>query len=63
MADATARQSGVTVKKFGIHGKGVFAARGFTKGEVVIKWDLSETVSPSEETVLPERKKTLPHFL
>jgi len=32
------------IKKSKIHGKGVFAARDFKKGEIVLKWDLSNTI-------------------
>jgi len=38
----------VVVKESRIHGKGVFAARDFKKGEVVMKWNTSKTISEDE---------------
>ncbi len=49
--------SDVVVRKSGIHGKGVFAARDFRKGEVVLKWDTSNELTEKELRTLPEKKK------
>ena len=35
----------VTVKKSKIHGMGVFAARNFKKGEVILKWNTSHELT------------------
>lgn len=48
----------VIVKKSKIHGLGVFASRDFRKGEVVLKWDLTEKVSSEKLAKLsPEERK------
>jgi len=54
----------VVVKKSKIHGKGVFAARDFKKGEVVINWaDCSETLAKKEMHALPAAKKKYVSYL
>jgi len=50
----------IVVKKSKISGFGVFAARPFKKGEVVLGWNLSHQLSEAEARVLPEKLK---HFL
>jgi SET domain-containing protein len=40
--------SDVIVKESKIHGKGVFAARDFKKGESITKWDTSRTMTKEE---------------
>jgi len=47
----------VIIKKSKIHGLGVFANRNFEKGEVVLKWDLSNELSPQEVEKLSEEEK------
>ncbi|MFH1029797.1 MAG: SET domain-containing protein [bacterium] len=44
----------IIVKKSKIRGKGVFAARNFKKGEVVIKWEWKKVFSKDEVKKLPE---------
>ena len=44
----------VLIKKSPIAGKGVFANRRFIKGEVVIYWDTSHTLS--EVTDMPKQE-------
>ena len=47
----------VIIKKSKIEGKGVFAARDFKKGEIVVKWDISHQLSPEEaKNFLKQRK-------
>lgn len=48
---------GVIVKKSRIHGKGVFAARNFKKGEVVLKWDTAHELSSEQVKRLPLHEK------
>lgn len=43
------------IKKSKIHGKGVFAARDFKKGEVVLRWDLSNRIKKKDIIKLPEQ--------
>ncbi|MCC7570803.1 SET domain-containing protein-lysine N-methyltransferase [Candidatus Micrarchaeota archaeon] len=53
----------VVVKKSKIEGKGVFAARDFKKGEVVIKWNLLHQLTKDEAKKLSEKeKKYLAHI-
>lgn len=47
----------VIVKKFPIHGRGVFAARDFKKGEVVLHWDISHILSKEEVEKMNEEEK------
>ena len=47
----------VVVKESKIDGKGVFAARSFKKGELVLKWDISRELSEEEATALSENEK------
>jgi SET domain-containing protein len=47
----------VVVKKSEIEGKGVFAARDFRKGEVVLKWDTGTELTKKEVKKLPERER------
>jgi SET domain-containing protein len=44
----------VIVKGSSIEGKGVFAKRDFRKEEVVMKWDMSTTLTKEEAAKLPE---------
>lgn len=47
----------VVVRKSRMHGKGVFAARDFSKGEVVLKWDTSNELTEEEVDKLPEKER------
>ncbi|MBU2638274.1 MAG: SET domain-containing protein-lysine N-methyltransferase [Nanoarchaeota archaeon] len=47
----------VIIKKSKIEGEGVFAARDFKKGEIVIKWDISYQLSSEEAAAIPEKEK------
>jgi SET domain-containing protein len=38
----------IVIMKSKIQGKGVFAARDFKKGEVIIKWDASDKINKKE---------------
>ena len=47
----------VIVKRSEIHGKGVFAARDFRKGEIVIRWDISHRISKKQYERLSRKDK------
>ena len=47
----------VIVKQSPIHGNGVFAARNFKKGEVVLRWDTSIVLSDEEFKKLTDDQK------
>lgn len=47
----------VIVKNSKIHGKGVFAGRDFKKGEVILHWDLSHTISKEKADKLSDKEK------
>jgi len=47
----------IIVKKSKIEGKGVFANRDFKKGEVVIKWDISQQLTKDEVDKLSKIKR------
>lgn len=53
----------VIVKKSRIHGKGVFAAQDFKKGEVVLHWDTSHVLSKQEVEKMSEEEKRYVSFL
>lgn len=38
----------VIIKKSDIHGRGVFAARNFKRGEIVLQWDTTHVISEKE---------------
>jgi len=48
---------GVEVRESPIHGKGVFATRDFSKGEVVIKWDTTVKLDRSKLSKIHEDYK------
>jgi SET domain-containing protein len=47
----------VIVKKSNIDGKGVFAVRDIKKGEVILEWDISHTLTPKELEQLAEDER------
>ena len=47
----------VLVKKSKIHEKGVFATRNFKKGEIVLHWDISNTLPKSKVDKLSNEEK------
>lgn len=47
----------VIVKKSSLHGKGVFAARDFRKGEIVMKWNHPTILSRKELEKISEKEK------
>ncbi|MBW3005125.1 SET domain-containing protein-lysine N-methyltransferase [Candidatus Woesearchaeota archaeon] len=53
----------ILVKKSKIHGRGIFAARDFKKGEIVIKYDTSNTLTKEEVDKLPEAEKRYVSYL
>jgi len=53
----------VIVKNSKIEGKGVFAARDFNKGEIVLKWNISKILTSEQVKRLPEEKKKYITFL
>ena len=48
-------QKSIIIKKSNINGKGVFANKDFKKGEIVLRWNLSKTLS--EEQIEKNRNK------
>ena len=53
----------VAVKDSKIEGKGVFAARDFKKGEVVLKWDTSNELSKEEvDNISEDEKRYVTHL-
>ena len=54
----------VVIKKSKIHGKGVFAARDFKKGEIVIDWaTCSNTLTKEEVDKVPKSQKRYVSYL
>ena len=47
----------VIIKKSEIEGKGVFADRNFKKGEIVIRWDISQKLTSEKLKKIPEKEK------
>ena len=47
----------VIVKKSGIEGLGVFAARDFKKGELVLRWDNAKELSEEQVKQVPQEEK------
>ncbi len=47
----------VIVKKSKIEGMGVFAARNFKKGEVIIRWDVSHKLTKKQADKLSEKER------
>ena len=55
--------SDVIVKESKIDGKGVFADRDFTKGEIVTKWNCSKTLTKTEAENASEEDKSYITFV
>ncbi|MFA5797440.1 MAG: SET domain-containing protein [Candidatus Woesearchaeota archaeon] len=55
--------SDVIVKDSPIEGKGIFAARNFKKGEIVVQWDLTHILTASEAKKVPLAEKRYVAFL
>jgi len=53
----------VVVKKSKIEGNGVFAARDFRKGDIVVRWGISHQLAPEEAASLPETEKRYAVFI
>lgn len=53
----------VIVKQSSIHGKGIFAARDFKSGEVVLQWDTSVILSDDEVAKLSDDEKRYVNFV
>ncbi len=47
----------VSIKNSKIHGKGVFANKNFKKGEIVLHWDISNTITKKQLDSLSEKDK------
>ncbi|MBU0592024.1 MAG: SET domain-containing protein [archaeon] len=47
----------IVVKKSKIEGNGVFAARDFKKGEIILRLDTGHVISEIELATLPENEK------
>ena len=52
----------VIIKKSKISGRGVFAARNFKKGEVVLDWRDSPVLTSEQLTKLPEDEKKFVYY-
>ena len=50
------------IKKSKVHGKGVFANRDFKKGEIVLKWDLSNKIEKDDMAKLPANVRKNVYF-
>ena len=53
----------IIIKKSKIHGRGVFAAHDFKKGEVVVKYDRSKILTKEDVDKLPENEKKYASYL
>lgn len=53
----------VIVKQSSIHGKGIFAARDFKSGEIVLRWDTSIILSDDEVAKLSDDEKRYVNFM
>jgi len=51
----------VEVRASCIHGRGVFALRAFKAGEVVLRWDVSQTLPREGVASLPEQERVYTH--
>jgi len=51
----------VEVRRSGIDGLGVFALRPFSRGEVVLRWDVSRRVPKGHAAGLPDSEKIYLH--
>lgn len=49
--------SNITIKKSKINKTGVFAAKDFKKGEIVLKWNPKQILTKKEIALLPESEK------
>ena len=47
----------ITTNKSKIHGNGIFAARNFTKGEVVIKWSSHKQIVEKDIAMLTKKEQ------
>ncbi len=54
---------GVVVKKSRIEGKGVFAARDFKKGEIVVQWDMTHILTAVQAKRVPASKQKYVAFV
>lgn len=48
-------QKDIVAKKSRIEGKGVFAARNFKKGEIVVKWSVSRLLGIEQANRLSQK--------
>lgn len=54
---------GIMIGDSSIEGKGIFATRDFKKGEIVIWWDTSHKINPSQyEKLSKEEKRYIAHI-
>jgi uncharacterized protein len=51
----------VEVKASRIHGRGVFARRAFRAGDVVLRWDVSYTLSREDVALLSDQERKYTH--
>ena len=53
----------VEVRESGIQGRGLYALREFNAGEIVLRWDLSHTISNKHVASLTEAERRYTHPL
>ena len=53
----------VEARKSSTHGIGVYALRAFEAGEIVLRWDLSHTLSKEELASLPDHERMYTHSI
>ena len=53
----------IEIRDSQIQGRGVYAARAFNAGEIVLSWDLSHTIPSDQLTTLPEDERRYTHPL
>lgn len=57
------KMTDIIIKESKIHGKGVFAGRDFKKGEIVMRWDISNVLTPEQVERLPKSEKDYVAFI
>ncbi len=57
------KSDNATIKESSIQGTGIFAAKDFKKGEIILKWDLTNTLSKEEVDKKSDEEKRHITFL
>ncbi|HEY6806174.1 MAG TPA: SET domain-containing protein-lysine N-methyltransferase [Pyrinomonadaceae bacterium] len=53
----------IEIRESRIQGRGVYAKRAFDAGEIVLRWDLSHTISNDQLATLPDDERRYTHPL